>query len=92
MAASANLTPAERTARARLAAHVSWAKTPDRSARTAAARAAFEQKFFDEVDPNRELSEAEREKRAANARKAYYERLLLSRLRAGRKTGVVLRD
>jgi hypothetical protein len=84
------LTPAERRARASLAAHVSWAKTTDRSARTAAARAAFEQKFHDEVDPNRELSEAEREKRAANARNAYYQRLKFYRLRARRDT--VARD
>jgi hypothetical protein len=76
------LTPAERRSRASLAAHVSWAKTADRSARTAAARAALEKKFLDEVDPNRELSEAEREKRAANARKAYYERLKSGQLRA----------
>jgi predicted Rdx family selenoprotein len=80
-----SLTPAERTARARLAAHVSWAKTTDRSARTAKARAAFEQKFRDEVDPDRELSESEREKRAASARNAYFQRLKFSRLRAATK-------
>jgi hypothetical protein len=48
------LGPAERRARASLAAHASWAKTSDRSARTANARAALEKKFRDEVDPNGE--------------------------------------
>lgn len=61
----------------RLGAHVSWANTADRSARTAPARAALEQKFLDEAggDPVR----------AAHLRKAHYARLALKSAQARRK-------
>lgn len=42
---------------------------------TAAARAAFLSRFVDEVDPDRELPEPERLRRAAMARKAHFSRL-----------------
>jgi len=42
---------------------------------TTKARAAFMAKFEDEVDPNRELPEPERLRRAGMARKAYFARL-----------------
>lgn len=64
-----------RSLAARIAAHTSWAKTPDRSARTARARASFNERFEREVDPDGVLDPAERAKRAENARKAYYLRL-----------------
>lgn len=57
---------------ARAAAHSSWAQTSDRSARTKPARDRFAQRFLDQVDPNRELPEAERLRRAESARKAYF--------------------
>lgn len=38
-------------------------------------RAAFEQRFLDEVDPGRTLPEGERLRRAEHARKAYFTRL-----------------
>lgn len=66
-----------RSAIARLGAHESWARTSDRSARTAPAREAFENRFLDQVDPDRKLSAQERNRRAANARKAYFLRLAL---------------
>lgn len=69
---------------ARLAAHESWARTPDRSARTAKARAALMAKFESEVDPDGSLSPAERARRAENARKAYYTRLALKSAKARR--------
>lgn len=47
-----------------IAAHKSWAKTPNRNARTANARDAFEQKFLDEADGD--------PKRAESLRKAHY--------------------
>lgn len=53
----------------RIGAHTSWANTTDRTARTAPARAALEQKFLDEAggDPAR----------AAHLRKAYFQRLAM---------------
>lgn len=71
-----SLTPAERTKRARQAAYAMHAKN-DPKATTAKARATFLQRFVDEVDPDRTLPEAERERRAECARKAYYAGLAL---------------
>lgn len=68
------LSPAERTARARLAAHVLHSKVDSRE-HTRPAREAFERRFLDQVDPNRELPEAERNRRAGHARAAYYQKL-----------------
>jgi hypothetical protein len=48
-------------------AHISWAKTLDRSARTAPARAALDRKFLDEADGD--------PVRAAHLRKAHFLRL-----------------
>lgn len=53
----------------RIGAHISWANTKDRSARTAPARAALEQKFLDQADGD--------PVRAAHLRKAYFQRLAL---------------
>lgn len=66
-----------RTARARLGAHVSWAKTADPSARTAPARKAAEERFEREVDPEGVLPPEERARRAEHARKAFYARIQL---------------
>ena len=65
-------TPTERVLHAKLAAHASWAKTEDRAARTAKARAAMDAKFLDEAggDPVR----------AEHLRQAYYARLGLKSL------------
>lgn len=78
------LVPSESVLRAQLAAHTSWAKTENRSARTAPARAALDAKFEREVDPEGTLPPAERAKRAANARKAYFARLALKSAQARR--------
>ena len=80
-----NLTAGERRSRAALASHASWAKTEDRTARTAAARQSFEERFEREVDPDGVLAPAERAKRAGNARKAYYARLALQSAKARRR-------
>ncbi len=45
------LTPSERSLRARMAAHASWANTSDRRARTAAGRKAAIDRFERQVDP-----------------------------------------
>lgn len=60
---------------ARIAAEISWALTPDRSARTRPAREAFLRRFEDEVDPDRKLSHEERARRANHALRAYMLRL-----------------
>lgn len=65
----------QRRLRGQIAAHTSWAKTEDRSARTRNARAKFDERFEREVDPDRKLPPAERARRAEYARKAYFQRL-----------------
>jgi hypothetical protein len=82
-----SLTPTERSLRAQIAAHESWAHTIDRSARTANARKAMLDKFERQVDPDGILSPAERAVRAAHARKAHFKRLALKSARARRRGG-----
>lgn len=79
------LTPTERSLRGQIAAHESWANTPDRTARTANARRAMLDKFDRQVDPNNELTPVERARRAQSARKAYFARLALKSARARRR-------
>ncbi|BCK57454.1 hypothetical protein NWFMUON74_52260 [Nocardia wallacei] len=75
----------DRVLQARIAAHTSWAKTPDRAARTAKARAAMASKFEHEVDPHGALSPEERARRAEHARKAHFARLALKSAQARRR-------
>lgn len=83
------MTPEQRALRARLAAHRSWAQTVDPSARTAAARRAFDKRFENEVDPDHVLPDDERARRAEHARKAYFTSLALKSSGARRRTGDV---
>lgn len=78
------LTPSERTQRARLAAHTSWANTADPRARTKPAVEAFLARFERQVDPDGRLDPTERARRAEHARKAYFARLALKSARARR--------
>ena len=87
MPQSNSLTPTERSLRAQIAAHESWANTEDRTARTANARKAALDKFERQVDPNNELGPAERAERAEHARKAHFKRLALKSARARRRSG-----
>jgi hypothetical protein len=64
------------TAWGRIGAHTKWANTIDRTAATAPARAAFEQKFLDQADGD--------PKRAASLRAAYFARLALASAKARR--------
>jgi len=82
---SSDLTPAQRSLRARIAAHTSWANTTDRSARTAAARKAALDRFERQVDPDGALPARERALRAASARKAHFTRLALRSAQARRR-------
>ena len=71
------MTAAERRLRATGAAHVSWANTTDRSARTAPARRALDEKF---------LREAEGDPvRADHLRRAHFARMALKSAQARRK-------
>ena len=60
----------------RIGAHEKWAQCLDRTAATAAARAAFEQKFLDQADGD--------PVRAAHLRKAHFARLALASAQARR--------
>lgn len=72
-----------------IAANIRWSRN-DPSAPDAApalARAGLEQKFLREADPNLELPEAERQRRAECLRRVYYQRLSLASIKARRRTG-----
>ena len=71
----------ENTLRAQIAAHISWANTTDRTARTANGRRAFEDKFLTEAngDP----------KRAESLRRAYFARLALKSAQSRRRRKIV---
>jgi hypothetical protein len=82
------LTPAQRALRARAAAHSSWARTGDRTARTQPGRDAFMRRFEEQVDPKGKLSPAERARRAEQARKAHFAQLALRSSRARQRARV----
>jgi hypothetical protein len=71
------LTRAQRQLRARQGAYVSWANTSDPTSRTEPARRAFLARFARQIDPDGQLTEAERQRRAAAAMKAYFTSLAL---------------
>ena len=73
----------ERILRSRLGAYVLHSKHDSREL-TAPARKAFLARFEVEVDPNRELPEAERQRRADCAKRAYFVRLAM---KSARKRG-----
>jgi len=82
-----NLTPAERSMRARLAAQTRWSME-DPHVGTAPARAAAPSStdyWEDKVDPGRDLPGPERRRRAESAKKAYFTRLALKSAVARRK-------
>jgi hypothetical protein len=70
-----------------------WANCEDVAAQTARARAAFMERFEREVDPEGTLTSAERARRAAHARRAYFAKLALKSSQArgakaaGRRNG-----
>lgn len=79
---------------ASVAANERWAHEPDRTAATAAARVAFMARFEHQVDPDGTLPPEERARRAANARKAHFQRLALKsqKARAKRRTAAADRE
>ena len=79
-----SITPAERTLRARAAAYRLHSLYDSREL-TKAARAAFNDRFVAQVDPDKRLPEVERQRRAECARKAYYTALAARSARARRQ-------
>jgi hypothetical protein len=79
----ASSSPAERSLRARLAAHTLHARCEARQT-TAAARTGFLARFEREVDPDSALDPIERRRRAEHARRAYFIRLSLAAVQAKR--------
>jgi hypothetical protein len=77
------LSPAERTLRARLAAHAMHGRHDPR-ATTAKARAAFLARFERQADPEGLLTPAERERRAQQLRSPYFAQLALASAKARR--------
>lgn len=78
---------AERVFHARIAAHIRWGHTrvADRSAATAPARKAFNDRFLNEADPDGVMPIHEAEKLAENLKKAYYGQLGRESARSRRK-------
>jgi hypothetical protein len=68
-----------RTLIARIAAAERWAKEPDRTKATAAARRGLEEKFERLVDPDGVLPPDELAKRVASAKTAHYSRMALAK-------------
>jgi hypothetical protein len=82
-----NLTPEERTLRGRLAAHAAHAKHGGTNMTEAARKAGpgNVEYYFDDVDPDRQLPDAERNRRAEQAKKSYFTRLSFLSAKARRK-------
>jgi len=78
------LSPSERTLRSRHAAHTLHSRLTDPAAHTGPARRAFLDRFERQVDPQKALEPAERGRRAAHARKAYFTALALKSAKARR--------
>jgi hypothetical protein len=81
----AALTPTQRSQRARIAALTRWSRE-DPAANAARGQAGLMARFVDQVDPDRVLPEAERQRRAEAARRAHMAQLAFrsAKARAGR--------
>lgn len=81
------MNPSEKSLRARVAAHSRWAEVKDRTAATAAARAAAEDRFLREArEKFGDLPPDELRIRADHLRKAYFSRLALKSAQSRRKS------
>ncbi|MEU3962879.1 hypothetical protein AB0F42_24255 [Streptomyces buecherae] len=78
--------PSEKSLKARLAAHVSWSRTPDRRARTEAARrASHHTRFLDQARrENPAANDEQIQQIAASLRSAYFTALAIEGVRARR--------
>jgi hypothetical protein len=86
------LTPQQRTRRARIAAHVSWANTADRAGRTQPATKSFLARFERQVDPLGVLPMEVRQQMALHARRAYMMQLAERSAKARKRTAQARRD
>jgi hypothetical protein len=90
------MTPEQLRLRAQIANAERWSRIPpgQRAAHTAAARAAIDRKYQRQVDPDRQLPEAERMELARQAMKADLARRALkaSRNRSARKAAAAAAD
>lgn len=77
---------AERSFAASIGAYESWARTPDRTERTANGRKAFLDRFEQQVDPDGVLDSENRRQRAEALRKAYFRRLALKSAQSRRRS------
>ena len=84
------LNPERASLLGRVGAHNAHSRHDSRDL-TANARAAFLETFLDQVDPNRELPEAERRRRAEHAKKAYFGKLALKSAQVRRATAEATR-
>lgn len=84
----------ERSMQLRLAAHKSWAVTPDRASRTAAARrASHHTRFIAKArELNPDATEAQITQIAASLKKAHYQELALRSAQARRIKGQAAKD
>lgn len=78
-------TPSERAMSAKLASHVSWSQTPDRTARTEPGRQALLAKFEQQVDPDGAMTPEARRDAALSARKAHFARMALRSAQSRRR-------
>ncbi|TDP90518.1 hypothetical protein [Labedaea rhizosphaerae] len=78
-------TPPEKRLHAQAAANTSWARTPNRAARTAAGRAAADERFERLVDPDGVMDPIARAKAAESARKAHYQTMAAKSVAARRR-------
>lgn len=79
------LTCVDRSLIGRIGAAERWARTTDRRAATAPARAALASKWEREVDPEGRLDPDERAYRASQAQRAHMQRLALKSAQVRRK-------
>lgn len=91
MSASTTLTPSERTLRASIAGHSSWAATTDRTARTQPGRDALTRKIEKELIAKigetawAAMTPAGQAKAVESARKAHFQRMAFKSVRARRR-------
>jgi len=80
-----SMDPEERTARAQMAAHESWAKTTDRAARTKTARDALLSKFANEADPDGALTPEQAAAAARSRQHAHMARMRMAKATKARQ-------
>lgn len=87
------MTPQQRTLRARIAAHASWANTADPAARTAPARAAYLDRFTEEARSRHpDASDAHIARVAEHLKREHFTRLSYLSAKARKRTATTGTD